>query len=253
MRVMIVDDEKPARDRLQRMLQKIPRIEVIGEAGDGRTALAKVVERRPDLLLLDVQMPGLGGFEVIQGLLKQDTDLPHIIFVTAYDEYALRAFEVEAIDYLLKPVEQERLEQAINRVDRIADRHGLADRIIRLTQILETQNNAPLEKIAVRKRQKIVLIDIGNIHWVEADAGLTFIHTDKERFLVNSTLRELEDRLPKRIFFRSHRSSLVNLEKILEIIPKENNTFCLRLDDAKQTQVPISRGQVTRLRDRLRF
>jgi two-component system LytT family response regulator len=242
LRTLIVDDEAPARERLRRLLCDNSFVELIGEAEDGVKAVELIEEKNPDLVLLDIQMPGLDGLGVIRALQKP----PLIIFVTAYDEYAIRAFEVNALDYLLKPFTRVRLERAVERAYQELSKR--ADFSIKLDALFETLREQPryLDRIAVRKGSRIFVINVSEIDWFGAESGLIFIHTKEEKYVTNYTLEELESRLNPDMFFRAHRSAIVNLTKIKEIIPWFAGSHKIRLTNG--AEVDLSRNQVTELR-----
>jgi len=242
LRTLIVDDEAPARERLRRLLCNNSFVELIGEAEDGVKAVELIEEKNPDLVLLDIQMPGLDGFGVIRALQKP----PLIIFVTAYDEYAIRAFEVNALDYLLKPFTRIRLERAIEKAYQELSKH--ADFSAKLDALFQTLREQPryLDRIAVRKGSRIFVINVSEIDWFSAESGLIFIHTKEEKYVTNYTLEELEGRLNPDMFFRAHRSIIVNLTKIKEIIPWFAGSHKIRLTTG--AEVDLSRNQVKELR-----
>lgn len=242
--VLIVDDETPARERLRRMISRIEGIEVIGEADDGLQAIEQIDRLRPDLVFLDIQMPGLDGFGVLDAL----QDPPSIIFVTAYDEYALRAFEVSAVDYLLKPYSQDRLEVAVRRA-RIAtlSKEALAQRSGSLFESLVEQGRY-LTRLAVQDREKIRLLDVSEIDWIGIEGGVLVTHVGEESYATRSRLDHLEARLDPERFFRAHRSAIVNLDRIQEIIPWFKGSYKLRLSTGGE--VDLSRARARELRKR---
>jgi len=242
LRTLIVDDEAPARERLKRLLCNNSLVQLIGEAEDGIKTVEFIEKENPDLVLLDIQMPGLDGFGVIRTLQKP----PLIIFVTAYDEYAIRAFEVNALDYLLKPFTRVRLERAVERAYQELSKH--ADFSAKLDALFETLREQPryLDRIAVRKGSRIFVINVSEIDWFGADSGLIFIHTKEEKYVTNYTLEDLESRLNPSMFFRAHRSAIVNLTKIKEIIPWFAGSHKIRLITG--AEVDLSRSQAKELR-----
>jgi len=242
LRTLIVDDEAPARERLRRLLCNNSFVELIGEAEDGVKAVELIGEKNPDLVLLDIQMPGLDGFGVIRALQKP----PLIIFVTAYDEYAIRAFEVNALDYLLKPFTRIRLERAVEKAYQELSKH--ADFSAKLDALFQTLREQPryLDRIAARKGSRIFVINVSEIDWFGAESGLIFIHTKEEKYVTNYTLEELESRLNPDMFFKAHRSAIVNLTKIKEIIPWFAGSHKIRLTTG--AEVNLSRSQAKELR-----
>ena len=247
LRTMIIDDEAPARERLRRLLSENDGVELIGEAADGIKAVEMIEKMNPDLVLLDIQMPGLNGFEVIKALTKS----PLIIFVTAYDEFAIRAFEVNALDYLLKPFTKTRLDQAIERAYQELSR--MADFSSRINSLLRTveEQQVYLDRIAVRTKGRILIIDADDIDWIDAKRGHIYIHTKGEAYLVNYTLDELESKLNPEIFFRVHRSAIVNLTKAKELIPWFAGSYRVRLDSG--TEIDLSRERAKKLRQILKW
>lgn len=242
LKTLIVDDEVPARERLKKVLSKSDLVEVIGEAGDGVQAVEMIEERCPDLVLLDIQMPHLDGF----GAIKMLESPPLIIFVTAYDQYAIQAFEVNALDYLLKPFTKTRLERAIERAyQELSSRANFSKKIDALFRTLREQRRY-LERIALKHEGRIFVIDVDEIDWIGAEKGRIFIYTKDREYLTNYTLEELERRLDPNVFFRTHRSAMVNLTKIKKIIPWFAGTYKLEL--ATGTKVDVSRGQAKELR-----
>jgi two-component system LytT family response regulator len=244
MRVLIVDDEPPARERLKRLLADIEGVGLIGEAEDGVQAVEMIERERPDLVLLDIQMPGLDGFGVIEAL----ADPPPIIFVTAYDEYAIRAFEVNALDYLLKPFSRERLEKAIRRAQEAqVEEQGLATRLGPLLESLAAQGRY-LTRLAVRdyENARICVLGVSEVDWVGVEGEQVMVHVEDRAYPIRRTLTELEARLDPAHFFRAHRSVIVNLDRVKEIIPWFKGSHKLRLTTG--AEVELSRTQARALR-----
>ena len=241
LRCVLVDDESPARDRLRRMLAEHADIEVVGEAGDVDAAIALVDAERPDLLFLDVQMPGGDGFEV----LRRVEHLPRVVFTTAFDQYAVRAFEVSSVDYLLKPFAKPRLAAALERVR--ASAAAKDDSAASVRRLLDA---ATPFRIPAKRGAKIVLLDPAEIAWFEADDTLVHARVGETRYLVERSLAELETLL-EGTFFRTHRAYLVNLAKIGEIVPGDAGTYRLVIRDEARTQLPLSRRQAQKLRERI--
>ena len=250
MRSMIVDDEEPARARLGRLLAAHADIVVVGEARDGLEAVEKLEELRPDLLFLDIQMPGLTGFEVLQSI-PPAVPLPLVIFVTGYDRHALAAFDANALAYLLKPVEPERLAQAVERARKLSGATGEADR--ERAHILRIARESPkvLQQIVCRKRDRVVLTPPDQICWFQVQDGVVKAHTVNETFTVNYQLGELEAGLPADVFFRARREVLVNLTRIREIRPYFKSGFLLVMSDAAATEIVVSERQARSLRQRI--
>ena len=253
MRVLIVDDEPPARDRLRRMLAEMDTVEVVGEAEDGARAVEMIADLSPDLVLLDIQMPGLDGFEVIEAL----EDPPLVIFVTAYDEYAIRAFEINALDYLLKPFSRERLKKTIRRAREALEEEweleaspaeGFARRLAPLMETLVSQGRY-LTRLAVRAGERIRVLEVDEIDWIGAERERVFVHAGDESYRVRRTLAELESRLDPSRFFRAHRAAIVNLSCVREVIPWFKGSHKLRLTTG--AEVELSRAQARALRKML--
>ena len=218
-RVLIVDDEPLARERLRRLLESEPSCELIGECGDGASAVAAIRSTSPDLVFLDVQMPELDGFEVLEKL--GFDKLPAVIFVTAYDQFALKAFEVHAVDYLLKPINPDRLKQALQRALTHIQQHQTADLSRRLTALLADVGAGakPLERLAVKSSGKVVFIKVEDIDWVEAADNYVNLHVGSESLLHRETMSSLESMLPASKFMRISRSTIVNVDRIKELQP----------------------------------
>ena len=244
MRVLVVDDEVPARERLKRMLAEIEAVEII-EATDGSQAVEMIEALSPDLVLLDIQMPGLDGFGVIEALKEP----PPIIFVTAYDEYAIRAFEVNAMDYLLKPFSRERLHKAIRRIQEgLAEERDLGAQMGPLLESLVAKGRY-LARLAVRDRDCIRVLDVEDVDWIGIKDEQVMVHVGDEVYPIRRTLIELETRLDPACFFRAHRSAIVNLDRVKEVIPWFKGSHKLRLTTG--AEVDLSRTQARALRELL--
>jgi DNA-binding LytR/AlgR family response regulator len=240
-RVLIVDDEELARARIKGLLEAFDDIECVGEAENGLRAVERIRDLKPDLVFLDIQMPGMDGFEVLAAL----DDVPLVIFATAYDEYALKAFEVNSIDYLLKPIEKERLASAVERARELLSGDDLGREIERIAGLVKARG---VDRIPVQKGKKIILVDHADIVWIEASEGLVFVHTRDQRLLANTTMAELEARLDPATFFRTHRSSIVNLNHVVEIVPWFGGKYKVVVDDAGRSEVVLSRARARALR-----
>jgi two-component system LytT family response regulator len=242
MRVLIVDDEPPARERLRRMLTEIEAVEIVGEAENGAQAVTMIEALSPDLVLLDIQMPGLDGFGVLEAL----EDPPPVIFVTAYDKYAIQAFEVNALDYLLKPFSQERLERAVRRArDALAEERDFAARLGPLLESLVAQGRY-LTRLAVRDRDHIRVVDVDEVDWMGVEDEQVIVHVGDRAYRIRRTLSELEARLDPTSFFRAHRSAIVNLDRVKEVIPWFKGSHKLRLTTG--AEVDLSRARARALR-----
>jgi DNA-binding LytR/AlgR family response regulator len=235
-RALIVDDEAPARGELRYLLSGHPEIEVVGEAATAAEALALAQGIRYDVVFLDVEMPGMSGLEVARLVLDR-RERPAVVFVTAHDRYAVDAFAVEAFDYLVKPVEPERLARLVERLTRA-----------------RREAQPPVEKIPVVSTGGAkTLLDYDAVHWIEADGDYSRVHTFDRTYLSTSSLRELEELLPSRRFARIHRSHLVNLAKVAAVRRAGPDRLSLALDDEKRTELDVARRQTRALRERLRL
>ena len=218
LRALVVDDEPLARELLRRMLDEHPALEVIGECGSGTQAVEAVRAQRPDLLFLDVQMPGLDGFAVLRELAP---DLPQVVFVTAYDQYALRAFEVHALDYLLKPFDEERLERAVQRarahLRRPAD-DGDRRQILEMLDELRGVRRWR-ERLVIRVGERAFLQPVAEVDWLEADGKYVKVHVGPKAHVIRETMTQLAEVLDPRRFLRISRSAIVNVDRIREIQP----------------------------------
>jgi two-component system response regulator LytT len=263
LRAVLVDDEQLARAELGYLLEQAGGVEVIGQAGNGVEALATIERLHPDLVFLDVQMPGLTGFEVARRMLENGP-ASQIIFVTAYDQHAIAAFEVNAVDYLLKPVDQARLEIALQRARRRIsfDRHldqesgrssVSADQLERIVELV-TERQSRRERLAIKVGERFLLVQAEEILYASlADESITVVTNQHAGTSNYRTLDELQARLDPAVFWRVHRSHLVNINKIKEIVPWFSRNYILRMKDAKATEIPVSRIQTRRLRDYLKL
>jgi DNA-binding LytR/AlgR family response regulator len=250
LRTLIIDDEASARSRLRKFLSDHSEIEIVGEASDGLNAVAAIEALRPDLIFLDVQMPGLNGFEVLRALPKT-VPLPLVIFATAYDEYALAAFEADAIGYLLKPINRERLRQAVERAQKLILSDAQADdERERIRHVVQTAVPS-LQQIVARKRDRYVLLDLDQILFFRVEDGLVKVKTEAELYWTDYQLTDLEARLPDPPFFRAHRSVIVNLRKVKEIAPFFKSSFLLIMSDRDGSQIQVSERQSKKLRELL--
>jgi two-component system LytT family response regulator/two-component system response regulator LytT len=247
---VLADDEPLACDELSYLLKDFPDIEIAGTAHNGLEAVNLIEELEPDLVFLDVQMPGLDGLGVIQRLREKDISLPHFILATAYDHYAVEAFRVEAMDYLLKPVDKERLAKAVERA-----RRTIQDRAKPATEVSESQQAAlQRTKLLVKAANRNFIVDVNDVIYATIDDGLiTIVTTTLEGQSNYRTIEELQSNLDPEVFWRVHRSYLVNINRIREVIPWFKSSFQLRMDDKKQTEIPVSRVQTKRLRTLLKL
>jgi two-component system LytT family response regulator len=246
-RTLIVDDEPLGRKLIRKLLEGETEFEIIGECADGRSAVVSINRHRPDLVFLDVQMPELGGFEV----LEQVEQMPVVIFVTAYDQFALKAFEAHALDYLLKPFDEERFYKALTRVKAHFSGHEAAALTARLTQLLEDlpSSRKAISRIAVKSGGKVVFIRISDIDWIEAAENYVQLHVGNQQYLVRGRMNELEKQLNGDQFFRIHRSTIVNLDRVKECNPMFKGEAEVLLKDG--TRLAVSRGCSQKLQESL--
>ncbi len=249
---VVADDEQLAREELCFQLGKIDGVEIVSQAADGLQALDDISRLTPDVAFLDVQMPGLTGFEVARRLLERGTDLA-VVFVTAFDHRAVEAFEVNAVDYVLKPIEPSRLEQAVGRVRKRRAEQPLGDQLERLVRLMAGQRDRR-NQVAVKVSDRIVLVRADDIIYASlAEDSITIVTGQVSGTSNYRTLDELQARLDPEVFWRVHRSHLVNINKIKEIVPWFSRNYILRMKDAKATEIPVSRTQTRRLRDYLKL
>lgn len=261
-RAVLVDDEQLAREELGYLLGLLGGVEVIGQAGNGLEAVDAIDRLQPDLVFLDVQMPGLTGFEVARRLVDVEAGA-QIVFVTAFDQHAIEAFEVNAVDYLLKPVDPARLETAVQRARRriAADRQpdapetpGLVPEHLEKLLQLVSERQSRRERLAVKVGERLLLVQAEEIiHASLADETITIVTSQFSGTSNYRTLDELQARLDPGVFWRVHRSHLVNINMIKEIVPWFSRNYILRMKDEKATEIPVSRSQTRRLREYLKI
>ncbi len=247
-RTLIVDDDRTARGYLRGLLDRFDEVDVVGEATDGRAAAREIARLRPDLVFMDVEMPGLDGFGVIEGL---GPESPHVIFVSGYDRHAVRAFDVDALDYLVKPVDTDRLRRAVLRaVGLIRTGSGaLAQRLGSIVGMLHRQTAPPhQERIAIRDGHRIRLIDVSDIDWIEATSKVVVVHVGQDAWPLRESLSRLEKRLDPSRFMRVHRSSIVNISRIEELQTWAKGDYFIRLrNGTRLTTGPAYRANLQRL------
>ena len=250
LRVVVVDDEQLPRQRVSDLVRADPRLELVREAEHGAAALDAIVECRPNLVFLDIQMPELDGFQVIAAL--DDDALPAVVFVTAYDEYAIRAFEVDAIDYLLKPVTAERFGAAVERVlSRIDRSEASVDSPIRmLAARAEEQRTAPATRFVARRGSKHYFVKVADIDWIEAVGNYVRLQTGEGSHLIRETMKGVEAKLDPAEFVRIHRSALVALDRIQSIEAREQGEYLVTMRGG--AKLVSSRGYSDRVRRLLR-
>ena len=249
---LIVDDEKPAREELAFLLKGFPEINVIGQGKNGLEAVSLIKEHAPDLVFLDVQMPGLDGFGVLKKLVERKIKVPHIVFATAFDNYAVQAFEVNAVDYVLKPFDKGRIARAVQRARRAVETHSSpTERLEQLvSQLGAGKQAAQPVKLLVKSQQRLLLVDSEDVIYAGIEDGLiTVAGRDVEGTSNYRTLEELDEALDSDAFWRPHRSFLVNIHHIKEVVPWFKSSYMLKMSDKKQTEIPVSRAQTKRLRE----
>lgn len=250
---ILVDDEELALEELHFLLDSVSGIGVVGQGRNGVEAIRLVKELEPDLMFLDIQMPGLNGFQVVHQLVKEEV-LPQVIFVTAYDQYAVRAFEVNAVDYILKPVEKSRLEKAIQRARKQLESNvPVDDRINNLLKqfIPATPRKS---KLVVTDRKRHLMVDADDIVFASVSDGSVQVSTgDLNGETHYRTLEELQANLDPQVFWRVHRSFLVNINRIKEVVPWFNRTLQLKMADQAETEIPVSRSNSRKLKEYLKL
>ncbi|MGZ4789936.1 MAG: LytR/AlgR family response regulator transcription factor [Terriglobales bacterium] len=256
---VIIDDEQLARDELAFLLKSAGDVDVVAQGHNGLEAVNLIKEHSPDIVFLDVQMPGLDGFGVIKKLLDKKIRVPQVVFATAFDQYAVKAFEVNAVDYLLKPFDKKRVSEALNRARKKVDStapSSSADKIDALVRMLEEkehQKSAP-QKVLIKAAGRLFLVDQKDICYSSIEDGIISVVTTAVEGQSNCrTLEELLDSLDPNLFWRAHRSYLVNINRIREVVPWFKSSYMLRMDDKKQTEIPVSRAQTKRLRELFRL
>ena len=263
LRALIIDDEPLARQELQYLLERAGGVEVLAQGTNGIEAVDLIRTHKPDVVFLDVQMPGLDGFAVLKKLLDRKVPMPQVVFATAYNQYAVRAFEVNAVDYLLKPFDRKRVMQTLEKAQgRLAARTESGDAAAKLDALLklvEEQAQAPAavvqqkphtSKVVVRAQNRLLLVDQKEICFAAIDEGtITVVTPTIEGHSNCRTLEELQDQLAPEGFWRAHRSYLVNIQHIREVVPWFKSSYQLRMDDPKKTEIPVSRAQTKRLRE----
>ncbi|HZQ21967.1 MAG TPA: LytTR family DNA-binding domain-containing protein [Terriglobales bacterium] len=253
---VIVDDEQLARDELAYLLKDTGDVDVVAQGKNGVEAVNLIREHSPDLVFLDVQMPGLDGFGVIKKLLDKKVPLPKIVFATAFDQYAVKAFEVNAVDYLLKPFDKKRVAQSIEKARAKMEAAGTSsDKLETLMRMLESQKQT--SKILLKSAGRLFLVDQKDICYASIEDGVITVVTTGAAGMEGQsncrTLEELLDSLDPNLFWRAHRSYLVNTNRIKEVVPWFKSSYQLRMDDKKQTEIPVSRAQTRRLRELFRL
>ena len=250
-RALIVDDEPLAREWVRSAVAEDPELEVLGECGNGFEAAETIRRLKPDLVFLDVQMPGLDGFGVLEALSPEE--IPAVVFVTAFDQYAVRAFEAQAVDYLMKPFSKERVEEAVRRVRELVKGRSLDDfreSISRLVEKIRRDRSFP-EWVLLKAEGKNVFVKVRDIDWIESSRNNVRIHVGATIYLLHETTSAIASRLDPRKFLRIHRSSIVNIERIKELHPWFNGDYAVVLRDG--TQLTLSSSYRDRLKEFRRF
>jgi two-component system, LytTR family, response regulator LytT len=250
---VIVDDEQLARDELAYLLTQNADVNVVAQGKNGLEAIGLIREHNPDVVFLDVQMPGLDGFGVIKKLLDRKVHLPQIVFATAFDQYAVKAFEVNAVDYILKPFDKKRVAQSIEKARmKLETGSATGEKLETLVRMLESQKPATA-KILIKAAGRMLLTDPRDVCYATIEDGVITVattgHAGMEGQSNCRTLEELLENLDANLFWRAHRSFLVNIQHIREVVPWFKSSYQLRMDDKKQTAIPVSRAQTRRLRE----
>jgi two-component system LytT family response regulator/two-component system response regulator LytT len=252
--VIIVDDEQLARDELSYLLKSVADVNVVAQGHNGLEAVNLIKEFSPDLLFLDVQMPGLDGFGVLKKLLDKKIPMPQIVFATAFDQYAVKAFEVNAVDYMLKPFDKKRVGQAVEKARKRVQETATGsneklDKLDTLVKLLESQRPQN-SKVLLRSAGRLLLVDQKDVCYASIDDGIiSVVATSLDGQSNCRTLEELLEGLDPETFWRAHRSFVVNINRIKEVVPWFKSSYQLRMDDRKQTEIPVSRAQTKRLRE----
>lgn len=250
-RAFLVDDEPLALKRLERMLAETNRVEIAGMSSDPVEAISRLKRAPADVVFLDIQMPGVNGFELLQTLDEQ----PLVVFTTAYHQYALQAFEVNSIDYLLKPIEPAQLERALNKLDRIRvgsePRPDVGELIHQITAALKAKQPEYVDRLASRLGERVEFVELARVTHIYAKDKLTYASTPTKDYCVDATIAELEQKLDPRRFVRVHRSTIVNVDSVNELYTWFAGRMLLRLKDEKKTELTVARDRVKALKDRL--
>jgi two-component system LytT family response regulator len=249
-RALIVDDEPLARERIRSLLRQEADVEVVGEAADGQSALQALRELRPDLLFLDVQMPGFDGFRLLE---KLDADqMPVTVLVTAFDRYALQAFEIHALDYLLKPFDRRRFQESLRRARdqlRQAPSEEFGRRMLALYKDIANGTGRYLERLVVKSAGRVLFVPVSEIDWIEAAGNYVRLHQGTNEHLIRDTMNGLESKLDPKKFLRIHRSTMVNIDRVQELQPSFHGDYVVILSTG--AQLTLSRGYRESIQDRL--
>ncbi len=244
-RILIVDDEAPARAHMARLLSNEPHVEIVGSAANGPEALELIADLKPDVVFLDIEMPAMNGFEVVRSMSGE----PLVVFATAYDEFAVKAFEAMALDYLLKPVQPQRMRQTLDRIAAVLHSGGTEyrDAMRDVLGLMEKERGAPPTKLAARRGKRFILLGLAEVLHISIEDKLVFAHTAKEKFLVEKTVTEVEQMLAGVGFQRISRGTLVNVEHVRELAPWFSGTWKVKLSTG--TELDVSRDRARALTD----
>ena len=240
-RVLIVDDEAPARAHLARLLESEPSVQVVGSAANGPEALEMIEELNPEVVFLDIEMPAMNGFEVLRNMNRS----PLVVFATAYDEFAVKAFESNALDYILKPLQPQRIRQTLERIHAVLHSGGTEyrDSMRDVLSLMEKERGAPPSKLAARRGKRFILLGLVEVLHITIEDKLVFAHTAKEKFLVEKTVSEMEQMLCDAGFRRISRATLVNMEHVRELVPWFSGTWKLKLSTGAELDVSRDRAR----------
>lgn len=248
-RALIADDEASARSRLRKLLAPYPFELIDGDAHDGLAALDAIQKHRPQVLFLDIEMPGLDGFEVVQALAPEL--MPLIVFVTAYDDHALAAFDANAVAYLLKPVVEDKLRSVVSRIQQLVGSPGELSQQVARASVLAGSNPKPLHHVLAVQREGYLLIPTAEACYFQVEDGVTCVKTATSSYRTNYSIGDLEARLPSPPFFRAHRSTIANLERVARVNPMFKGALLLTMKDARASEIQVSERQAKRVRELL--
>jgi DNA-binding LytR/AlgR family response regulator len=251
-RTLIVDDEAPARSELRYLLEKIPEIRVVGEATNATEALELIKVLNYDLVFIDIQMPGLSGLDVVATFKDLDR-APAVVFVTAYGEHAVKAFELDAVDYLVKPIDEDRLQKAVDKASARIGKQAVtaAPKIETKSVAMQEQSVIDIERIPVESRGKTLLLPMQDIVYISSRNDIVFVHTADSTYITRFTLKTLEERLETKQFLRVHRGYIVNLRHVLEIVPMYGRSYVLKVRGNQKNEIPVSRRRGQKLKSML--
>lgn len=252
LKTLIVDDEAPARSELRYLLEKIPDVQVIGEATNSTEALELIKALKYDLVLIDIQMPGLSGLDVVAAV-RELPHVPAVVFITAYSEYAVKAFELDAVDYLVKPIDEDRLAQTIAKVQKRLSQEASQPALVQAQpakpepQVSE-KSVIDIDRIPVESRGKTLLLPMEDIVYISSRNDIVFVHTADNTYITRFTLKTLEERLQNKSFLRVHRGYIVNLRHVIEIVPMYGRSYVLKVRANQQNEIPVSRRRGQKLK-----